>query len=106
MATLKESYLAMAKLNLWFKVRDSEPLKLVDIPSILPLRWTYFKLNWEFIKPILIELIPAYENPDLLSEQIEEFSLFIESQRTSTSKLNPFSDSIILNRYYSIFDNI
>lgn len=96
----------MAQLNLWFKVQDSEPLKLVDIPSILPLRWTYFKLNWEFIKPTLIDLIPAYENPDLLSEQIEEFSLFIESQRTSTSKLNPFSDSIVLNRYYSIFDNI
>ena len=106
MSTLKESYLAMAKLNLWFKIQDNESLKLIDIPSILPLRWNYFKFNWEFIKPILIESISSYENPDLLSEQIETFSLFIESQRTSTSKLNPFSDSIILNKYYSIFDNI
>jgi hypothetical protein len=106
MATQNEAYLALSELNLWYKVESGDDLKLVDVPQILPLRWVFFKTNWEFLKPNLIQSISYYENPDFLNQQIKDFSLFIESQRYSKSKLNPFNESLVLNRYYAIFDNI
>jgi hypothetical protein len=105
-ATLQDSYKAMADLNLWFKVQSGDTLLLSDVPSILPLRWTYFKNSWEYIKPDLIAKIPLYENPAFLDQQIKDFSAFLESQRNSSAKVNPFSDAIVLNRYYAVFDSI
>lgn len=106
MSTLNEAYSAMSDLNLWYKTQSNDDLYLVDIPSILPLRWNYFKTSWEYIKPLLIDRIPSYRDPGFLQDQIRDFSLFIESQRSSKLKVNPFSDSVTLNRYYAIFDNI
>ncbi len=105
-ATLQDSYKAMADLNLWFKTQTGDILMLSDVPSILPLRWTYFKNSWEYIKPDLIQKIPQYENPAFLDQQIKDFSAFLESQRNSGAKVNPFSDAIVLNRYYAVFDNL
>lgn len=105
-ATLQDSYRAIADLNLWFKTKTGDVLMLSDVPSILPLRWIYFKNSWEYIKPDLIAKIPQYENPDFLDQQIKDFSTFIESQRNTSTKINPFSDAIVLNRYYAVFDNI
>lgn len=105
-ATLTDSYKAIANLNLWFKNRSGDTLFLSDVPSILPLRWTYFKNSWEYIKPDLIRKVKSYSNPDFFNQQIIDFSAFIDSQRNSGSKVNPFSDAVILNKYYTIFDNI
>lgn len=106
MATLNDAYLALSQLNLWFKVRTGDDLKLVDVPSILPLRWNYFKTSWEFIKPPIVDQMASYDNPDFLKEQIDDFTDFIESQRNSSTNINPFSDAVTLNKYYAIFDNI
>lgn len=105
-ATLTDSFRAMADLNLWFKTQTGDILKLSDVPSILPLRWTFFKNSWEYIKPELVAKIPQYENPAFLDQQIKDFSDFIESQRNSSAKVNPFSDGIVLNKFYAVFDNI
>src|ERR1035437_2388683 len=95
-----------ADLNLWFKVRDGDVLKLSDIPDIIPLRWSYFRDNWEFIKPRIIKAATSYSNPDFLYSQIILFSDFIDKQRNSAININPFADINIYYRFYAIFDNV
>ena len=106
MATLSEAYQSIADINLWFKNQSKDPLMLADISTIIPLRWTYFRDNWEFIKPNLVDKISSYPDPDFLNQQINDFSGFIEYQRVGTSNINPFYDATILYRFISIFDNI
>lgn len=106
MATINEAYKSIADVNLWLRLRGGEALTLADIPSLIPLRWSYFRDQWEFIRPGLINNMAATTNPDFLNEQIEDFTKFIESQRTSTAKLNPFQDAQVFFRYYAVFDNL
>lgn len=106
MAESTKAFSGSSNLNLWFKVRGGDTLKLSDLPEIIPLRWPYFRDNWEFIKADLVALVPSYIDPDFLNSQIKAFSDFITKQRTVSKQINPFSDSIIYNRYYAIFDNI
>ena len=106
MAESTKAFTGSADLSLWFKIRGGDTLKLSDMPEIIPLRWTYFRDNWEFLKADMIKLIPDYLDPDFLNAQITSFSDFITKQRTSAKQINPFSDGVIYNRYYAIFDNI
>lgn len=105
MATVNEAYQSIADVNLWLKSRGGDDLVLSDIPSLIPLRWPYFRDNWEFIKPSLIDAVKKDVNPDFLNQQIYDFSQFIESQR-NTTKINPFQDSQTFYRFYSIFNSI
>lgn len=104
MATYSDAYSAIADLNLWFKQRDDDALVLADIPSLLPLRWTDFKDNWEFIKEDLENKLNNSFDPDLAATQLQTMTDFINSQRTAAVVVNPFDDSTILNRFYAIFD--
>ena len=106
MATPNEAYSSIADVNFWLKNQSNDEPTLADIPSIIPLRWTYFKDNWEFIKQGLIETSADKSNPDFFNFQIKEFSKFIENQRSSASKINPLSDSKNFYKYYAIFDAI
>lgn len=106
MATINDAFSAMADINLWLSVNDGDALKLTDIPNIIPLRWTYFQQNWNFIKPIVLQNASGYVDPALLNQQIISFTNFINSQANTPSNINPFSNGIILNRFYTIFDNI
>ena len=106
MAESTKAFTGSSNLNLWYKIQGGDSLKLSDMPEIIPLRWTYFRDNWEFLKADIIKLIPSYGDPDFLNSQINEFSDFITKQRNSAKQINPFSDSVIYNRYYAIFDNI
>lgn len=105
MATVNEAYKAIADVNLWLKVRGGDELTLADMPSVIPLRWAYFRDTWEFIKPTIESASAGTVNPDFLNEQIADFSKFIEQQRTSAARLNPFQDAATFFRYYAIFDN-
>lgn len=105
MSTLAKSYSVMTQINLWYKLQSGDSLKISDIPTLIPLRWQYFRDNWEFIKPDIIKNQSSYADPDFLDSQISDFSSFIQSQRSSSSKLNPFSDATIVNKFYAIFDN-
>ena len=105
MATINEAYMSMADVNLWLKARGGDDLVLGDIPAIIPLRWSYFRDNWEFIKPNLVNNMSDDVNPDFLNQQIEDFSSFIESQRTTT-RINPFQDSFTFFRFYAVFNTI
>lgn len=105
MATANDAYMSMADVNLWLRARGGDDLVLGDIPAIIPLRWTYFRDNWEFIKPSLVANIADDPNPDFFNQQIIDFSAFIESQRT-TAKINPFQDSFTFFRFYSVFNSV
>ena len=106
MSTVNEAYKAMADINLWFKLKGGDTLVLADMPAIIPLRWTYFRDNWEFIRPDLIKAMAKTINPDFLNEQIADFGTYVASQRTSAAKLNPFQDAKVFFRYYAVFDNV
>jgi len=105
MATVNEAYQSIADVNLWLRSRGGDDLVLADIPSIIPLRWPHFRDNWEFMKPDLLSNLTQDIDPDFFNKQIDDFSIFIESQRTST-KINPFQDSQTFYRFYSIFNNV
>lgn len=104
--TFTNSNDAISSFNLWFKQRDGSTLSLTDVSRIIPLRWAYFRDNWEFIRPDIEDKADSASNPDLLRTQCQELSAFIESQRNITSILNPFGKSSILFRFYEVFDNI
>lgn len=106
MAESTKAFQGSLELNLWFKIRGGDQLKLSDMPQIIPLRWTYFRDNWEFIKADILKLVPDYEDPDFLNQQIIDFSDFIQKQRTSSKNINPFSDGVTFNRFFAIFDNV
>lgn len=96
---------SLSDLSLWFKIGERANVNMADIPEIIRLRWDYFRDNWEFIKENYVKLIPTYRDPDQLLRDIESFSEFVASQRTSSSNRNPFDNQDILLRFYTIFDN-
>lgn len=107
MSIIDDSFLAISNFRLWVNNQTGTPLLISDVPEIIPLRWTYFRDNWDFIKPDLIAAIPGYVFPDLLKATITAFSSLIDSQRASLNKkFNPFSNRDAFKTYFSIFDNI
>lgn len=108
MATISSNtYTALADLTLYLKVQNGEDIRLSDIPRIISLRWGYFRDNWEqSIKSEIEQQLANYNEPNFLQTKIDEFDDFIEAQRSSSSKVNPFSDSSILYRFYPIFDTL
>lgn len=106
MATVNEAYKSIADVNLWLKVRGGDDLSLADVPSIIPLRWPYFRDSWEFVKPNIIQNMAATVDPDFLNQQVDDFSKYIEQQRTSAARLNPFQDASVFFRFYAVFDNL
>jgi len=93
------------QLNLWYKLKNNDTLMLSDVPEIIRLRWAYFRDNWEFIRETYVDAIPEYADPEKLRAEIVLFDRFVESQRTSGSKRNPFDNEDIIFRFFTIFDN-
>lgn len=103
--TLDTAYSRLADLQLWFKAEDEDDLVLADVPAIIPLRWLYFKDNWDFFKSDLDDKVYDYFEPNLLRIHIANLNYFISSQRTSVT-LNPFSKRSILYEFYAVFDSM
>ena len=49
MALFDDAYGSMTDLQRWIKVRDGSLLTLADVPEIIPLRFTFFLEEWDFI---------------------------------------------------------
>lgn len=97
----------LAQLNLWFKVKQGKTLTLADLPSIIPLRWDFFRENWSFLIDTLKQRIPSAVIPDLLEKQIVSLDQLITIQRSSQNQnINPFNSSNILQKYYAVWQNI
>lgn len=106
MATLNQAYNSIADINLWFKIKSGEPLMLSDVPAIIPLRWSYFLNSWEFLKSNIIRTSSLTSDPDFVKQQIDDFSKFIAIQRSSSSKINPFQDTVTFLKYHAVFENL
>lgn len=107
MGLLDTAFSGISSLKLWYNTRSGVSIKLSDMPEIIPLRWAYFRDNWEFIHPILEGKALSYQYPDEFNTQIKALSQFIEVQRNGQNKnINPFSKSSILTDYYLIWDNM
>jgi hypothetical protein len=103
----EKGFISLSNLKLWFKLKSKTSLNLSDFSEIIPLRWNFFRDDWEFIKNGLIEKIPNYNNPDKLNHQIDTLSRFISIQRNNPNKSsNPFSNGKVFTRYYAVWDNI
>jgi len=100
------NYASMADITLFLKYRNGTTLMLSDLPKIIPLRWPYFRDNWDFIKPTLLNKVASYNEPDYLKSQIAALDNYINIQRTSRSNLNPFSDQSTFFKFYGVFDAI
>ncbi|RLA60475.1 MAG: hypothetical protein DRQ89_12805 [Epsilonproteobacteria bacterium] len=107
MATISSgSYKKIADLSLFLKQTNGDELVLSDISQIISLRWTYLKNNWDFVKSLVEDRVEDYNEPDFLRIQIEDFTDFLEAQRSSTKNINPLSSNETLFRYYGVWDNI
>jgi hypothetical protein len=104
MAHFNNAYEAIAAISLWYKNRAGDPLMLSDVPKIISLRWADFRDNWEFIKASIENQYESAADPDIFNDKLQEMSDFIIENRKA--KLNPFDNSSILFRFYSIFDMI
>ena len=104
MAIFNDIFDAVAAIALWYKQRAGDGFVLSDIPRLIPLRWGYFRDNWEFIKKKLEGRGVDSLNSDRFESKLQEMSDFIISNRES--KINPFNRSDILFRFYEIFDII
>jgi hypothetical protein len=106
MATIAQAYQSIANINLWLKLQTGDQLVLTDIPSIIPLRWTYFSQQWNMILPNLQTQVSSYVFSDLFATQLIAFTNFVEVESTNTSIINPLSNAKTLYQFYTVFDNI
>lgn len=104
---LKTAFASLSDLKLWFNDKSGNSLMMSHVPEIIPLRWAYFRDNWEFIVDTLRDRVRKYQFPDMLDSSIAEFDSFIKVQRNNQNKkVNPFSSSRIYTDFYPIWDNI
>ena len=106
MATLAQAYQSIANINLWLKLQTGDQLVLTDVPSIIPLRWTYFSQQWNIILPTLQSQVSSYVFSDLFASQLIAFTNFIAVERNNSSSVNPLSNAKTLYQFYTVFDNI
>lgn len=107
MALIDKAFSSIGNLKLWYNSKSGISLKMCDVPEIIPLRWTYFRDNWEFLLPIVKAKMEGYSYPDQLETELNNFTRFIQVQRNNMNKnINPFAKSSILPDFYSIWENI
>jgi len=107
MSQVSIAFSSLSDLKIWFNDRSGTSSTLADMQEIIPLRWTYFRDNWEFIVTILKGKLASYSYPDLLDAQINKLSELIRIQRhTVERRVNPFSNKSILTTYYAVWENL
>lgn len=105
--TINEAFLAISDLRVWYGTQAGRDINLADVTEIIPLRWAYFRDNWEFIKDTVLGRTDNYAFPNLLRVQVEQLSDLIQKQRNSqNSTINPFSNTDIVVDYFSVWENI
>ena len=106
-SNVSQAFSDLGELRLWFNDQNGTETTLADMPEIIPMRWAYFRDNWEFILDGLNRKLSSNAYPDLLQTQIDSMSELIRIHRHRTSqRMNPFSRSTILNDFYSLWDAI
>lgn len=105
--TIKQAFDAVSDLKVWYNSKSGTDFKLSDITEIIPLRWPFFRDNWEFMRDQVADTANLYAYPDTLRNQIADLTDFINKQKNSQNKnINPFSNANIVSRFYAIWDSI
>lgn len=104
MAYSNLAYSANARLNVWIKLQTNQPLTLADVPSIIPLRWIYLRDNWETLREGIVASSDSYPEPDFLLSNVDEFDLFIKTQRNAI--VNPLQKDNQFFRFHGVFSSI
>lgn len=107
MATVNNNTLeASANLSLWLKLISGDALTLADMPSIISMRWVYFRDNWHLIRQNLLALAARTNDPDYFRFTLDDLTDFIDKQRTNNTDVNPFASTSIYYRFFPVFENI
>lgn len=107
MAILDNSaFQGIADLDLWLKTTSGDSLNLADVPSIIALRWTYFRDNWFLLKPKLLSIAEDTDNPDYFRFSLDQFTTFITQQKYSKQETNPLASADVYFRFYQVFNNM
>ena len=104
MGKLDDAFKSMSDIRLWLNVKAGSDLMLVDVPALIPYRWTLFKETWETIKVGLIKRASSYSDPDRLLSDIDRLTTYIDTQRSTKQSGNPFSGQDFMMSYYTVFD--
>lgn len=107
MSLISQAFIDLNELKLWFNDQSGNSLTLADMQEIIPLRWNYFRENWEFILSTIIGKQSTYPYPDILMSQTDKLSNLIRIQRhKNNNRVNPFSKRSILTDYYCVWEVI
>ena len=107
MSQVSRAFSSLGELKIWCNNKSGAASTLADMQEIIPLRWNYFRDNWEFILTTLKGKISTYNYPDILQTQIDALSELIRIQRSAVnSRINPFSNSDVLTTYYAVWENL
>lgn len=101
-----KTFESSSNLSLWFKVYTGDALNLSDVPEIIPIRWVYFRDNWQLLRKRLLNNANKAFDPDYFRATIIDLTDFIDRQRTDSTDTNPFASNSIYFRFYPVFDNI
>lgn len=97
---------ASANLTLWLKMTSRDALTLADMPSIISMRWVYFRDNWHLLRQQLLNLAAGTNDPDYFRFALDDLTDFIDKQRTNNTDINPFAASSVYYRFLPVFENI
>jgi len=104
---ISNTFSDLGDLKLWFSDTDGIPAKLSDMPEVIPMRWAYFRDNWEFVLEGLVSKLGSSQFPDELKAQIDRMSTLIRiHQHRNNASVNPFLRASILNDFYYLWDVI
>jgi hypothetical protein len=99
---IEQGYNSLAKFTVWLKLKINEPIKLSDVPFLIPLRWNHFRDNWFYIKKNLYGI--KSDQQDVFNQQIKTLDELIVGQQNSTKNINLFDSSEVFLQYYFIFE--
>lgn len=107
MALLPTAFKSLSDLKLWYNIKSGATPKLSEMPELIPLRWPYFRDNWEFIVDTVRDRLADTEFPDQLDIQIKKLTSFIQVQRNNQNKnINPFAKRKVATDFYLVWDSI
>lgn len=100
---IEQGYNSLAKFTVWLKLKINEPIKLSDVPFLIPLRWNHFRDNWFYIKKNLYGI--KSDQQDIFNQQIKNLDDLIVSQQNSTTNINLFDSSSVFLQFFFIFES-
>lgn len=95
------AYSKLSDLNLWFAIQANDDIMHAHITELIPLRWNFFRDNWENLKTDLLAQTSQVDDSDLLKSKIDEFSNLVARQRNSN--INPFRNFNSVINFDAIF---